>query len=610
MAGADGDRSPATCAEPAAGVRLVASQEEAGALAHRLLLPGRRCPTVVLTIAGGHDEPFADSEEIKEAVGDLAEVVLMPTSEVSRTFARVMPPMTQVYGGACRVYPIDHAWVSDPSHSRLRFAYSPQDRRRVTELLINDALQAALAGGMLALRTRPGLRRLAGTVAGVIGSRALVTLDDGAPATVWEELTVPGVPLDRVVVKGQRVVGSFDPVSRRLDLRGELRYVEADDGRAAVLDAYRAGDVVLADVADVTEDAVTLRLVPGFSVRVGRAAVTSNPNDTLPDLFILGEVVLGRVVGTGPFALRLDDIDDDEEPRPAPSLLPDGPPWLRPAQRDPQPPAPAPARPADPAPPPANEVSEPPRRPSPLDIARRSPGAVTPSAPPAPLHPSHAESLAKQRTRITELTNELAAERATREGLSDELERLRDHAAGLEADLNRARRLVEDGKTRYRKADLARQMLTRQLKAERGRPEPAPGGPLFPDPEDQFRYDVYCEWAHRVPAAEKAGRPLAEYVLLPGFLDSVERVEGVSRSKIVAVVVEVLTGQAPHLPGRDAHQLREGAAGSRYLTREDGATCWRVALQQDTPAARRLHYWRKADTYQFSRVALHDDYRP
>jgi hypothetical protein len=78
----------------------------------------------------------------------------------------------------------------------------------------------------------------------------------------------------------------------------------------------------------------------------------------------------------------------------------------------------------------------------------------------------------------------------------------------------------------------------------------------------------------------------------------------------VAVVVEVLTGQAPHLPGRDAHQLRTGDAGSRYVNRADGATCWRVALQQDTAAARRLHYWRIRDRYELSRVVLHDNFRP
>jgi hypothetical protein len=134
--------------------------------------------------------------------------------------------------------------------------------------------------------------------------------------------------------------------------------------------------------------------------------------------------------------------------------------------------------------------------------------------------------------------------------------------------------------------------------------------PAFLDLVDQFRHEVYCEWTQRIPAAEKASKRLADFVLDPGFLDSIEQLEGVSRSKVVAVVVEVLTGQVQHLPSREAHQLRVGDAGSRYVTRADGATCWRVALQQDSPAARRLHYWRTRDRYEFSRVVLHNDYRP
>jgi hypothetical protein len=113
----------------------------------------------------------------------------------------------------------------------------------------------------------------------------------------------------------------------------------------------------------------------------------------------------------------------------------------------------------------------------------------------------------------------------------------------------------------------------------------------------------------RVPPGEKAGRPLASYELGSAFLASLDRVEGVSRSKVVAVVVEVLTGRAQDLAGRASHPLRVGAAGSRYHSRGDGGICWRVALQQDTPGARRLHYWRIAERYELARVALHDDFR-
>ena len=601
------------------GVRRIESEDDARDLAHRLLTPGLRSwPVVVLTIAGGHDEPFGDPEEIKEAVGDLAEVVLMPTSDVSWAFSEAMPPGTQVYGGAGRVYPVQHDWVSAPERSRLRFAYSPADRRRITDLLINDALQAAVAAGLVGASTgRPHVQRRSGVVQGVIGSRALVTLDDGTLATVWEELTVPGVPLEQVLTRGQRVAGAYDPVSRRLDVRDALRYLDRTSAARVVGETYRAGDVVLADVVAVTDDVVVLRLVPGLTVDVPRELVTSNPQDTLRGLFTVGEVVACRVDAVDPVRLRLDDVDDEETPRSPPSLLPDGPPWLR-LPDPPPPPAPVPApatAPADvlaPAAAPVDAASRPPhRRPSPLDLAARTRLALTGSA--LAGRPTGVPAQARGPS-AEELRNELAAERATRKGLAEELRQLRERAAQLEEELLAADQRIRRLQTRYREADRARQQAVKQLKAlqsqiEQARQEEAV--PAFLDPEEQFRYEVYREWVRRIPAAEKADKPLAEYTLGDEFLSSLDELEGVSRDKVVAVVVEVLTGQVQHLAGRELHRLRAGPAGSRYVTREDGATCWRVALQRDTAAARRLHYWHTPrGRYELSRVVLHDDYRP
>ncbi len=589
------------------GVRHIDSKAEAGELAHWLLKLGRRWPVVVLTIPGEHDEPFGDPDEIKEAVGDLAEVVVMPTSDVSWAFSRVMPPMTQVYGGAGRVYPVDHRWVSDPRRSRLRFAYSPGDRKRITDQLISDALQAALAAGLVEPRTRPGMQERSGRVQGVIGSRALVTLDDMSTATVWEELTVPGVALDRVLVKGQPVSGRYDPDSRRLDLRAALRFTDADSAQAGIDQSYGVGDVVLAEVAAVADDAVTVRLLPGLEIEVGREAVTSNQKDTLAGLFSVGETVACRLVAARPLRLRLDDVDDEEVSKRAPSLLPGGPPWLRPPEPEAHPPAAAAPPPPVAAPRLLAAPSGAPRQPTPLDLARRLIGPQrSPMARPAPAAPG------VNQAHVLQLSNELAAERATRTALADELTGLRARAAELEAELARATRAIEQLQTRYRGADLARQRLARELKSAQSRADqPArSAGPLFLDPEEQFRHEVTCEWAQRIPAAEKADKPLASYVLGPDFLDSVDQLEGISRAKVVAVVVEVLTGQVQHLAGRDLHPLRTGAAGSPYVRRPDGGTCWRVALQRDSAAARRLHYWHTQDGYEFSRVVLHDDYRP
>jgi hypothetical protein len=210
------------------------------------------------------------------------------------------------------------------------------------------------------------------------------------------------------------------------------------------------------------------------------------------------------------------------------------------------------------------------------------------------------------------LSNELAAERATRKTLAQELADLRDRAAQMEEEVVRARQAIERLQTRYRNADLARQRADKKFKSVHGRADQTPEAdqPLFLDPETEFRFAVTLEWARRIPAAEKGGKPLAGYTIGPDFLESVAQAEGVSRAKVVAVVVEVLTGQVQHIAGRDLHQLRAGGAGGRYVRRDEAAVFGRVALQRVSPGARRLHYWRNGDHFELSRVVLHDDFRP
>jgi hypothetical protein len=168
---------------------------------------------------------------------------------------------------------------------------------------------------------------------------------------------------------------------------------------------------------------------------------------------------------------------------------------------------------------------------------------------------------------------------------------------------------------RYATVDRARQVAVKKLKSLKGgngggESELSVEG-LFLDTEDQFRFEVDLEWALRIPAADKPKRSLAGYMIGPAFLASLDEVKGVNRAKVVSVVVEVLTGLAMELPGRDLHPLRVSEVGvAAAVTRADGATCWRVALQQSTPQAARLHFWRLGEWHELSRVVRHDDFRP
>jgi hypothetical protein len=101
--------------------------------------------------------------------------------------------------------------------------------------------------------------------------------------------------------------------------------------------------------------------------------------------------------------------------------------------------------------------------------------------------------------------------------------------------------------------------------------------------------------------------PLTSYGFADGFLDSVQDLQGIDRSKIIAVAVEILTGLAESLPGRDMHRLREGLPGTPFIDHPELGTAWRVSLQTRTASARRLHFWRGNNgRITFATVGLHD----
>lgn len=192
---------------------------------------------------------------------------------------------------------------------------------------------------------------------------------------------------------------------------------------------------------------------------------------------------------------------------------------------------------------------------------------------------------------------------AERDRLRIEVDRLSARVQGAEA----ARAGAEE---RCHKADKRRQKAERELRAARAcSASDTLDEDAFCDPEDQFRHEVHIAWTRRIPKGEKAARPLPPYTIGPDFLDSLQNTKGVDRHKVIDVVVEVLTDVRSF--GRKAHQLREDAGGnSRAVTRGDGAVCWRVAVQQGTPVARRLHLWRSSQVIELSRVVLHDDMTP
>lgn len=665
-----------------AGYTEITQEADATRLAHRLLEPGRTRPVAVVTVPDGAPSPYIDPEEIADAVGDVCDVYLVPTGALTWSISRVLPDRTQVYGGAGRVYPVDLSWTTDPYSAPLRFAYSADEGVRAVEKLISDALRAGVS-----TQSRPATaqRHTEGVVQGNVGdSRAMVRLSDGSTAVLWAERVAP-CAIDQLVRPGMSLSGTLDPATRRFDVTAGSRVPAAQ-----ALQAYEEGHVVLVRVAEIHLDHVLVELLPGSPGRIARDDVTGNPLDALSSLLTVGEVLAARVVRVGSpggptWRLGLLDVDDDEDIRPAPSVLRGGPAWLTPGLigtvqgsapvggaspptaaaamtlvvPKPGPPGTKPAlagsKPGPPAArpgPPAARPGPPSVEPGPLSVepgpptsaapVASSPGvleATVPSAPPdSP--PAHQPNPGALLGRITELTDAMAGLERRVEELSRQVERNRvqivrvgkrrdgagagstdaqDESLIREREADRERlsrqeqenvRLQEDNARQRTEVRKAKQEVQRMRKsAHSGGEEPV--GPEFTDPEVQFRWEVRQAWARRIPAAEKAALPLGDYDLGPEFLTTLEQLAGVERSKVVEVVVDIATGRVHHLPGRETHQMRvSGAPGSPYRTRDDGATCWRVSLQVNSPGARRLHFWQKGvGPPELSSVRHHDDER-
>ncbi|GAA0210084.1 hypothetical protein GCM10008944_30140 [Cytobacillus oceanisediminis] len=602
-------------------VTFVKTREAAQLLASHLLDARRTHPVVVVSHGVGRgDEPWIDAEQVAAGVGDYAEVHVVPTGEVTWALSSSLPPETQVYGDAARVYSTDLTWVSRPRSSRLYLCFGPDQGARIEALLEADAMQAALEVGLLERRAVQR-RTVTGRVVGVLAGRGIVEGDFGR-AALREELAVPGVPIERVVRPGQEVTGEWVTADGLLDVRNQVRPA------SEALEHYAPGDAVLVRVADVGRDRAVVEPYPGLRIEIGVSGITGNPLDDPRDLMTVGEVVVAHVVRAEKWLLSLVDVDDDEPVREVPALLPGGPAWL--VVEAESMPAHVPVPPWSPPQVDAAEMTVPalvddadapvvraplgattesprPARPSPLDLdpRRRKTGDGARTVQPSPMVVDPVATPAS--------VKELHLERAARADIQRKAEALRHEMAQLVSRLGR----LEQERDRA-VADVERKRTeTRELRKKLQRSRPASRSDSgsegrFVDAESAFRHDVYLAWVEVIPAAEKAQRPLPDdWTLGPDFLASLASVDGVARSKVAEVVVHVLTGLADSMPGRDMHRLRMGPGGDDpWVERHPGEYCWRVALQQHTPSARRLHFWRRGTQVQLSRVALHDEMRP
>lgn len=318
-----------TVTRPRSGTATVIdSPARAKALAEYLLDPERATPVVVVTTATGHLGPSIDAEAILDAVRENAEVYVLPTGDITFAMSHLLPPKTQVYGGAGRVYPVDPRWQSDPYAAPLRFAFGAAQGPGATDRLIADALGAVSLVDPRPKSVDVPIEHIEGEVKALIApSGAWIQMDDGRHAVIWQDLLRSGVPLERMFRVGMRITGVLAVEESRIDVSTS----ERSPGDALV--DYVVGTVVLGRVVEVDDVAAVVELYPGMHTGITAREVTGNPDDRLTTLLSVDEVLPVRVTSRGGpngrgWRLSTVDVEGFEEVLASPSVLPDGPPWL------------------------------------------------------------------------------------------------------------------------------------------------------------------------------------------------------------------------------------------------------------------------------------------
>jgi hypothetical protein len=605
----------------------------------QLLSKTRREPICVVSVPVGASKPLFDMEQIISETGDVCDSWILRTGELSRQFAQRLPEKTETYGGSARVYPPGTEWTLNPALTKMNFIFNDRQIAKATEHLISDIHAMAFLEGLYEKKLTTATKTI-GTVVSLLagGTRAMVKLASGEIATISQEFTYPDVPLEWVIKEGMELSGFQDREQGRFQL--DLDNVKPAD----LLTWYPDGGVTWALVQDVDRQRATLAIHPRLSLVMEKSAMSSNPKDRV-DLFLaLGDIVPVRIFKNpqGNVALRMIDIDDDEEILDSQPLITDGLPWLTEdramwmgeeelnvesvedflaavglsIEEDLEPLAEE----LDLSTPQTSTV-----------VPRPGPGLAIVTSP-IPKQQPHFEisgvSIAslKPAVALSQANLTITALQAKVVGLQSQLKEEKTQVA-LDR-LYEQRYQIKDiyeQRNRYREQYTQAREQLKEAKAELKITRAGqPTGPLYGVNRSRFfnnpaganewvLHEIKLAWIERLGPQERLSYPLPKKIELgPEFSSSIETLDNGQKNKAFKAVVDVLTSYGLELDARNIHPLREGdGASSKDVIRSDGAICLRAYIEHKTASARRLHYWQKRDgSIELSRVVLHDDMNP
>lgn len=202
----------------------------------------------------------------------------------------------------------------------------------------------------------------------------------------------------------------------------------------------------------------------------------------------------------------------------------------------------------------------------------------------------------------------VGADAGVERALRERIEELESELAATAADRTAALRNLGDLR---RQNEELRRAARGAVNGVAERTGAGPDDPLAS--ERAFLRAVRVAYARAFDEGDRAAYPLQRMRVGREFLASLRALDGIAIEKVVEVSAQVACLRAHEIPGREVHPLRSGEAGAPSRARSrDNAKAWRCSLQDNTPSARRLHWWdvpgERGRTIEFACVGLHDDF--
>jgi len=572
-------------------IHKVADETDLKGLIELVKNPERANLICLITTPISSADPAFNLDDLESEVGNLAQFYLVPTGDLTRKFVNDLEPKAAVFNGAAKVFTAD--WRETDEWPKLFYCH-PKFQARDTQALIDEIWKLASDKDIQSYANYKSIP-MAATLEKIFGTRAFVNTSTGLRGTIREEITCPGIPLEWILPESTRMEGKYNEAEKLF--MPNLSHASLD----SLVEKYGFGNLVPVLIKETERKKGVATLFPGIDIPFTLDEISGNERDLVTDFLGPGQVVAMRLYRDpqGRTRLKMNDIDDDEESVESVSVIPGGPCWLI-VDRD--------------IPIPEENVAVPVEVVELPELEAPEETEVPTTTSPVPKPGSYTSQTSASSPVIAGRKHHEWVAYAT--GLKRRLDSALDEVKSLRAEVvtlfndkaSLKNRIDEIGRSNAsaRRKIASKDPNKSSTRSRRDR---------WASNEDWFNEELRRVWISRYKPAEREQNyplDLSKFAYGPMFFESVftpQLTEDELR-KAVRVIVDVVTGREADSRQNRVHALREtDSPSSPQRTRADGSKAWRANIEDNTPQAKRLHFWKASNgQIELSKVGQHNDF--